>query len=313
MLFRSSTLRAGLLLVSLPVALATPHLDEHGHGASIPPRGNNDGQFGEVPVGSGARDHHQHDVVKYDVIYSNGQGQPQGQDDGRGQIQTINAGSGDTPHPNDLTRSMGVFVSNFWNGNMNALDKSQRSDADVDRPDSDNGRGQQAPGGDGRKIVAHQQPEDHGHKENEHLSKRENTGRGPEDFHMNQVRNADFVPANGLQQMLKAYNKFGKALPERLKKAIRENPKAAEQAWAKGNLQARDNTEIEARAVPVVRQKAKKKMRKSKPVQRFTQAPSGSVPAIQPMGIDFEYNCPVKIGTPPQIMNLNLDTGSADL
>ncbi len=39
----------------------------------------------------------------------------------------------------------------------------------------------------------------------------------------------------------------------------------------------------------------------------------GSVIASPPYGYDYEYVCPVQLGTPPQTVFLDLDTGSGDL
>ena len=39
----------------------------------------------------------------------------------------------------------------------------------------------------------------------------------------------------------------------------------------------------------------------------------GTAPAYPPLFYDSEYVIPVKIGTPPQTIYLNLDTGSSDL
>ncbi|KAK2604728.1 hypothetical protein N8I77_007634 [Diaporthe amygdali] len=38
-----------------------------------------------------------------------------------------------------------------------------------------------------------------------------------------------------------------------------------------------------------------------------------TVSAIPPEGLDYEYVCPVQVGTPPQTLYLNFDTGSSDL
>ena len=40
---------------------------------------------------------------------------------------------------------------------------------------------------------------------------------------------------------------------------------------------------------------------------------TGTVPATSPPRYDTEYVIPMQIGTPPETLNVNLDTGSADL
>ncbi|KAL8348898.1 hypothetical protein RB601_002192 [Gaeumannomyces tritici] len=104
-----------------------------------------------------------------------------------------------------------------------------------------------------------------------------------ESFSLMQVRNENYVPSDGqnsscgLEAMLRAYAKYHVPLTAELSTAIRLNVGLA------GAVNKRAGTA------------------------------TGTVAASPPpIGYDLEYITPVKIGTPPQTINVVLDTGSAD-
>ncbi|KAK4207686.1 endothiapepsin [Rhypophila decipiens] len=103
----------------------------------------------------------------------------------------------------------------------------------------------------------------------------------PTSFSVNQIRNPEFdenLHRNGLQALVHAYAKYGVELTPEIKKAVRMNPSVTEISLQKrsGNM-------------------------------------TGTTPAVPPHGFDWEFISPVQIGTPPQTVYLDLDTGSADL
>ncbi|KAI0505701.1 eukaryotic aspartyl protease [Xylaria bambusicola] len=104
-------------------------------------------------------------------------------------------------------------------------------------------------------------------------------------FKINQVPNQKFYGARkgrGAMAMAKAYSKYGAAIPDDLLSYLQqllEELGLLEQPGA-GN--------------------------------QTSASPQGEV-AATPQMFDSEYLCPVQIGTPPQTLNLDFDTGSSDL
>ncbi|KAI1298550.1 eukaryotic aspartyl protease [Xylaria venustula] len=106
-------------------------------------------------------------------------------------------------------------------------------------------------------------------------------------FKINQVPNQNFHTATqkgrGAMAMAKTYAKFGAAIPDDLQSYIEqllEELGLIQQPGAGNNTSA--------------------------------SSPPGEV-AATPQMFDSEYLCPVQIGTPPQTLNLDFDTGSSDL
>ncbi|KAK3331601.1 aspartic peptidase domain-containing protein [Cercophora scortea] len=96
-------------------------------------------------------------------------------------------------------------------------------------------------------------------------------------FTVRQIKNPNGHQRNGLHAMIRAYAKFGAELTPAIKTAVRLNPTVNADI-----IHKRDNT-------------------------------TGSVTTYPPEGNDYEFVSPVQIGTPPQTVYLDFDTGSADL
>ncbi|KAK5989820.1 Endothiapepsin [Cladobotryum mycophilum] len=103
---------------------------------------------------------------------------------------------------------------------------------------------------------------------------------GNKRFSLSQIPNGRFQGHNIPASLILAHAKYGNGLPPHLKEAIRINPDLN---------------------------------RKYGPLLREGGASTGSAPAMPAPMSDSEYVIPVKIGTPPQEIPLNLDTGSSDL
>ncbi|KUI64602.1 Endothiapepsin [Cytospora mali] len=95
-------------------------------------------------------------------------------------------------------------------------------------------------------------------------------------FSVKQVRNEYYKKKSGLVALLDAYAKYSAPLPDQLKIAMKFNG---------------------------LSENGKEKR----------QHQTGSTTATPPQGYDYEFLCPVDIGTPAQTMNLNFDSGSSDL
>ncbi|KAI1076137.1 eukaryotic aspartyl protease [Whalleya microplaca] len=105
-------------------------------------------------------------------------------------------------------------------------------------------------------------------------------------FKINQVPNKKFYGAKkgrGSMAIARAYSKFGAAIPDDLLSTIQQ---ILEELGLLGNNGGGGSNS--------------------------TADPQGEV-AATPQMFDSEYLCPVEIGTPPQTLNLDFDTGSSDL
>ncbi|CAM1505135.1 Fc.00g107720.m01.CDS01 [Cosmosporella sp. VM-42] len=111
------------------------------------------------------------------------------------------------------------------------------------------------------------------------LEKKAHVPKGKKKFTLTQVRNSEYQPLDGQSAILQAYAKYGTMLPPGMQEATTMDP-------------ALDH-------------KSRFFFSKS--------AKTGSVPAYPQPHSESEYVVPVRIGTPPQTIYLNLDTGSADL
>ncbi|KAI0392243.1 eukaryotic aspartyl protease [Xylariaceae sp. FL0594] len=104
-------------------------------------------------------------------------------------------------------------------------------------------------------------------------------------FKVYQVPNKKFDPARkgrGAMAMAKAFSKYGVPIPDDLHASIRRVLEEITLAQDPGDVRNASGT------------------------------PQGEVGAT-PQMFDSEYLCPVQIGTPPQTLNLDFDTGSSDL
>lgn len=104
---------------------------------------------------------------------------------------------------------------------------------------------------------------------------------------LKQVRNVrtQGKAKNGPAQLVRAYLKYGAAVPEDLSSAV-------------SRIRNKIISDLQSVRLPSLPIKDKRT--------------TGSAPAT-PEEYDVEYLTPVQIGTPPQTLNLDFDTGSADL
>jgi len=128
------------------------------------------------------------------------------------------------------------------------------------------------------------------------------TGKpAPEDprtaFTLQLIRNKRYVGRNGLEAMLITYLKYKKPLTPEIKIAMAINPIMK----AKVGLKLHES----------------KKPAPGELARDLTDSAGGTmwgtVKNYPPLFYDSEFVVPVQIGTPPQTIFLNLDTGSADL
>ncbi|ROV94431.1 hypothetical protein VSDG_05919 [Cytospora chrysosperma] len=96
------------------------------------------------------------------------------------------------------------------------------------------------------------------------------------EFSVQQIRNENYRKKSGLMALLDAYAKYSIPLTHELKIAMK------------------------SQGLPSRR-------------KRQTTGQTGTTSATPPGGYDYEFLCPVNIGTPPQTLTLNFDTGSSDL
>jgi|SRR5688572_12388057 len=105
-------------------------------------------------------------------------------------------------------------------------------------------------------------------------------GRKENTFSLKQVKNGNFQGLDAPTAMIDAYAKYGKPIPKAMRKAMEINPDLS--------------------------LKFKNRLATAGSV-------TASVPNYPAPFYDSQYVVPVQIGTPPQNIYLNLDTGSADL
>jgi len=99
---------------------------------------------------------------------------------------------------------------------------------------------------------------------------------GGNEFSITQVRNSNFQRKDGLQAMLRVYAKYNVSLSPQLRTAVKMNAAHQNERRKGGDM-------------------------------------AGSVSASPPRDYDYEFVTPIDIGTPPQTLNVVVDTGSADL
>ncbi|PHH75949.1 hypothetical protein CDD82_4212 [Ophiocordyceps australis] len=110
----------------------------------------------------------------------------------------------------------------------------------------------------------------------------DNQQPGNKAFTLEQITNSGYKGHDALAAFLKAYMKYGKGLPADLQRALDSN-KVLKQKYQSLLLQKTDGPQ------------------------------KGTAQALPAAMYDSEYVVPVQVGTPPQTIPLNLDTGSSDL
>lgn len=111
-----------------------------------------------------------------------------------------------------------------------------------------------------------------------HLKRRQ---EGNTRFTLGEIQNESFQGHDASNAFIKAHLKYGDTVPLQMSRALERNPELRSRFAAMSRL--RDGTQ------------------------------RGTVPSTSPAKYDSEFSVPVQIGTPPQTIPLNLDTGSADL
>ncbi|GAB0135278.1 hypothetical protein EsDP_00003621 [Epichloe bromicola] len=115
-----------------------------------------------------------------------------------------------------------------------------------------------------------------------HSSTRETRAPKPggTSFTLNQIKNKDFTGRDGAMALMRAHMKYAQKLPDEVSKAVEINPELRVKFAA---------------------------------LSQDGKGQTGTAQARPAKGVDSEYGVVVDIGTPPQPIPLNLDTGSADL
>lgn len=121
--------------------------------------------------------------------------------------------------------------------------------------------------------------------------------KGAKKFTLTQVHNHEFQGHDAPSSFLRTHLKYGQTLPPQLSRALSVNPGLKLRFQAQGLFSSTSAFISELFHADTV----------SDDSQR------GSVKTSISPRYDSEYSVPVQIGTPPQTIPLNLDTGSADL
>lgn len=116
-------------------------------------------------------------------------------------------------------------------------------------------------------------------------------------FSLTQIPNENYKGPDAPAAYIAALAKYSPSLPEHIKQVIRSNPELRRKFGAL--IAAGKSSRSVMKDVKV-------------PIKRSGNQ-TGTAVATPPVGADSEYVLPVDIGTPPQTIPLNLDTGSADL
>jgi hypothetical protein len=122
-----------------------------------------------------------------------------------------------------------------------------------------------------------------------------------EEFSITQIKNEKWKGPNAPAAYIGALVKYSPTLTEKVKHAIKVNP----------DLNRKFGKHINAGKLCFSQFRVHQ--RKYERLSRCIGNQTGTAVATPSPGADSEYVLPVQIGTPPQTLPLNLDTGSADL